>query len=103
MAIHDHAGSNSCPDACVEHVLMSASCTPQTLGESGGVRVIVKSRLDAVAPVNFGHERKIFPARNVRRVQHDSGSRIERSGSADPDGSAKAFTIFIEKFIQDEC
>src|SRR5262245_35590546 len=85
FAVKDHARADSCSDTSIEDVAVSPTRAPQTFRQRGSIRIVVKLRHHPIAALQFADERKIPPARNIRRVQDHSGSRIERPWSANAD------------------
>jgi len=88
-AVENNSRSDAGAEGGVEDVAKSDACAPDGFGESGGVGVVVDFRSHVEDSLHFGGERKIVPARQVGRIQHDSTNGIEWTGSANPDSGER--------------
>src|SRR6267378_2662158 len=88
-AVENNSRSDAGAEGGVEDVAKSDACAPDGFSESGGVGVVVDFCAHVEDPLHFGSERKIMPARQVGRIQHDSTNGIERAGSANADSGER--------------
>jgi len=87
--VENNSGADTGAERGIEDIAKSDACAPDGFGESGGVGVVVDFRSHVEDSLHFGGERKIVPARQVGRIQHDSTNGIERTGSANADSGER--------------
>src|ERR1700675_2085611 len=85
VSIQHDGGPDAGAHGDVEHFLITASGSPQRFRQPGSVGVVLNPDRHAISFAYLGTQRKISPAGEIRRVQHDSGLRVQRAGSADSD------------------
>ena len=84
-AIEHNPGADPSADRGAENVSITSARTPQGFCQCRGIAVIVDSNRQTISFRYSVGQREIAPARQVRRINHDAGPRIERARSADPD------------------
>ncbi len=84
VLVENNSGADPGAQRGVEHVAKSHARAPDRFRQRRGIRIIIDLCADVKDPLHFRGQRKISPARNVRRIQHHSGARIERPRRANP-------------------
>ena len=87
LPVQHNSGADSSADGGVKHVAIAASRSPQRLGKSGGIGVVIDFDAHAIDLRDLRRQRKIAPAREVGRIDDDSRLRVERPGRADSDSA----------------
>src|SRR5580765_2803493 len=82
-AIQHNATSDPGADRGIKDVAKSAGGTPARFRQSSSIGIVIHSNWHAISRGDLVGQREISPAGKIRRIQNDTGFRIERSGSAD--------------------
>src|SRR5581483_7894006 len=83
LSIHQDGGSDPGTYCGVEDVSVTATGTPESLGQSGDIGIIIQFDGDPIDARHFCGQGEIAPAGQVWRIQHDAGFRIQRSRRTD--------------------
>jgi hypothetical protein len=85
--VENNSSADAGAERCVKDVAKSHACAPDRFRQRRGVRVIVNLRANLKKALHFRGERKIPPAWQIGRIQHNAANRIERTWRANSDSS----------------
>src|SRR6516164_3707868 len=83
----------------IEHALVAQAGSPQRFRQPGSVGVVVYVGRKVVGIPDFGGQRKISPARKIRRVQDCAALRIDRPGRDEANAADVSARIFAQNLV----
>src|SRR5262249_33308225 len=80
VPVKDDRGANAGADGHVENRAVACSGSPGRFGKAGSIGVVIEANRQVIPLFNILPQGKVDPNREIGRMQHNAGVRIEWAG-----------------------